>query len=61
MTGGAVSRVEDSRHPKFHQGDLVVGLTGWQSHSISDGRNIMPIPSGLPSPSMALACWACRG
>ena len=61
MTGGAVSRIENSRHPKFHQGDLVVGLTGWQSHSISDGRNIMPIPSGLPSPSMALGVLGMPG
>ena len=61
MTGGAVSRVERSRHPKFHEGDLVVGATGWQSHSISDGRDIMPIPSGLPSPSMALGVLGMPG
>jgi NADPH-dependent curcumin reductase CurA len=61
MTGGAVSRVEDSRHPKFHKGDLVVGATGWQSHSISDGRNIIPIPAGLPSPSMALGVLGMPG
>jgi NADPH-dependent curcumin reductase CurA len=60
MTGGAVSRSSVRVNPKFQEGDLVVGATGWQSHSISDGRNIMPVPSGLPSPSMALACWACR-
>jgi len=61
MTGGAVSRVEQSRHPKFQVGDLVVGVTGWQSHSISDGRNIIPIPSGLPSPSMALGVLGMPG
>lgn len=61
MTGGAVNRVEQSRHPKFQVGDLVVGATGWQSHSISDGRNIIPIPSGLPSPSMALGVLGMPG
>ncbi|MFM9383640.1 NADP-dependent oxidoreductase [Pseudomonas sp. UV AK001] len=61
MTGGAVSRVEQSRHPKFQVGDLVVGVTGWQSHSLSDGRNIIPIPSGLPSPSMALGVLGMPG
>ncbi|AXI60772.1 NADP-dependent oxidoreductase [Pseudomonas kribbensis] len=61
MTGGAVSRVEQSRHPKFQVGDLVVGATGWQSHSLSDGRNIIPIPSGLPSPSMALGVLGMPG
>src|SRR3546814_2620166 len=52
MTGGAVSRVERSMHPKFQEGVLVVGATGWQSHTVSDGRNVIPIPSGLPSPSI---------
>src|SRR5215204_4481360 len=61
MTGGAVSRVERSMHPKFQEGDLVVGATGWQTHSISDGRNVMPIPSGLPSPSMALGVLGMPG
>jgi len=61
MTGGAVSRVERSLNPKFQEGDLVVGSTGWQSHSISDGRNIIPIPSGLPSPSMALGVLGMPG
>ena len=32
MTGGAVSRVERSLNPKFQEGDLVVGASGWQSH-----------------------------
>jgi NADPH-dependent curcumin reductase CurA len=40
MVGGAVSRVEVSRHPDYKEGDLVVGDTGWQSHAISDGRDI---------------------
>ncbi len=61
MTGGAVSRVERSLNPKFQEGDLVVGSTGWQSHSISDGRDIIPVPSGLPSPSMALGVLGMPG
>ncbi|KRP67312.1 NADP-dependent oxidoreductase [Pseudomonas orientalis] len=61
MTGGAVSRVEQSRNPKFEVGDLVVGSTGWQSHSISDGRNLMPVPNGLASPSMALGVLGMPG
>ncbi|MHC8340104.1 NADP-dependent oxidoreductase [Pseudomonas sp. HLT2-19-2] len=61
MTGAAVSRVERSLNPKFHEGDLVVGSTGWQSHSISDGRDIMPVPPGLPSPSMALGVLGMPG
>lgn len=61
MTGGAVSRVERSLNPKFQEGDLVVGATGWQSHSINDGRSIIPVPSGLPSASMALGVLGMPG
>lgn len=61
MTGGAVSRVEVSRHPKFQVGDLVVGSTGWQTHSISDGRGLMPLPAGIPSPSMAVGVLGMPG
>lgn len=61
MTGGAVSRVEASRNPKFQQGDLVVGITGWQTHSISDGSGLMPLPAGIPEPSMALGVLGMPG
>ncbi|WP_249676249.1 NADP-dependent oxidoreductase [Pseudomonas abieticivorans] len=61
MTGGAVSVVQQSRHPKFQQGDLVVGSTGWQSHSISDGAGLMPLPAGIPSPSLALGVLGMPG
>ncbi|WP_166366684.1 NADP-dependent oxidoreductase [Pseudomonas akapageensis] len=61
MTGGAVSRVEASRHPRYSVGDLVVGATGWQSHSISDGAQLVPLPPGLPSPSMALGVLGMPG
>ncbi|WP_263264299.1 NADP-dependent oxidoreductase [Pseudomonas sp. RIT-PI-S] len=61
MTGGTVSRVEESRHPKFQKGDLVVGITGWQTHAISDGSGLMPLPAGIPQPSMALGVLGMPG
>lgn len=61
MTGGAVSVVETSRNPKFREGDLVVGSTGWQTHSISDGSDVMPLPAGIPSPSMAVGVLGMPG
>jgi NADPH-dependent curcumin reductase CurA len=61
MTGGAVSRIEASRNPKFQQGDLVVGITGWQTHAISDGTGLMPLPAGIPEPSMALGVLGMPG
>ena len=61
MTAGAVSQVTASRNPKFHEGDLVLGATGWQTHSISDGSGIIPLPAGIPSPSMALGVLGMPG
>ncbi len=37
MRGFTVSRVVESRHPKFKVGDLVQGLDGWQDYAISKG------------------------
>ena len=61
MTGGAVSQVVASRHAKFQEGDLVVGSTGWQTHSISDGTGLVPLPAGIPSPSMAVGVLGMPG
>jgi NADPH-dependent curcumin reductase CurA len=61
MEGGAVSVVEQSRHPKFKEGDLVVGQTGWQSHSISDGSGLLMAPKDLPSNSMAVGVLGMPG
>lgn len=61
MEGGAVSVVEQSRNPKFKEGDLVVGQTGWQTHSISDGSNLLMAQKDLPSPSMAVGVLGMPG
>ncbi len=39
-----------SRNPAFKEGDVVQGMTGWQSHVITDGRDysLVPSKSGLP-------------
>lgn len=61
MEGGAVSVVEQSRNPDFKVGDLVVGQTGWQTHSISDGSALQSVPKGLPSESMAVGVLGMPG
>ncbi|MFS2161226.1 NADP-dependent oxidoreductase [Pseudomonas sp. Pseusp122] len=61
MEGGAVSVVEQSRNPAFKVGDQVVGQTGWQTHSLSDGKNLMRVPEGVPSPSMAVGVLGMPG
>jgi NADPH-dependent curcumin reductase CurA len=40
MEGGTVSRVEASNHPDFSVGSYVVGRTGWQQYSLSDGTGM---------------------
>jgi NADPH-dependent curcumin reductase CurA len=47
---GAVMRsfglgiVEASQHPQFQVGDMVTGITGWQTHLISDGKGLSKLP-----------------
>ena len=36
MLGGTVGEVLISKHPKFAVGDKVVGMGGWQTHSVVD-------------------------
>ena len=38
MIGGTVGEVLESRHPKFKAGDSVVGMGGWQTHSVVDAQ-----------------------
>lgn len=49
MVGGAVSEVVHSNVEGFDTGDLVVGLTGWQSHALSDGAGLRKLdPRAAP-------------
>src|SRR5882672_10937083 len=40
MRSFAASTVVASHHPRFAEGDRVMGMLGWQEYSVSDGRNI---------------------
>jgi len=50
MRGLGMGVVVKSRNPAFQEGDIVQGMTGWQSHLITDGRGFSQVPanSGLP-------------
>src|SRR5450759_1197134 len=49
MIGGTVGEIVESKHPKFKQGDIVVGYGGWQQYAVSDGSGLMKIPPlGIP-------------
>ena len=38
MIGGTVGEVLESRHPKFKASDAIVGMGGWQTHSVVDAN-----------------------
>ncbi|MBJ3814941.1 NADP-dependent oxidoreductase [Shimwellia pseudoproteus] len=40
IVGGTVSRVEQSRHPDYSPGELVLAYSGWQDYALSDGRDL---------------------
>ncbi|WP_296223686.1 NADP-dependent oxidoreductase [Ralstonia sp. UBA689] len=53
MVGGTVSRVVASRHPQFHEGDLVLGGGGWQDYAVAAGQELTPL-GDMAEPSLAL-------
>ena len=61
MTGGTVSRVVASRHPDFHEGDLVMAYTGWQQYALTDGSGATKLPAGFDHPSYALGVLGMPG
>jgi hypothetical protein len=49
MTGGAVGRVEASRHERYAEGDWVLHGLGWREWALSDGSGMRTIdPAGAP-------------
>lgn len=61
IVGGTVSRVEISNHPAYHEGDLVLGQSGWQSHAVSDGTGLTKLDPKMPQPSLALGVLGMPG
>ena len=61
MEGGAVSVVEESRHPQFGSGDIVFGYSGWQQFSISDGTGMRTVDPALAPISTALGILGMPG
>ena len=61
MEGGAVSVVEESRHPEFSAGDIVYGRTGWQQYSISSGQGLRTVDPSVAPISTALGILGMPG
>jgi NADPH-dependent curcumin reductase len=58
MTGEAVARVLASNHPGYAEGDLVVAVTGWRTHALSDGIGLYGTPLRKLDPAAATVTTA---
>jgi NADPH-dependent curcumin reductase CurA len=50
MIGGGVGRVVESRHVQYQPGEIVEGMTGWQTHVVTNGagfRKVDPEPAPI--------------
>ena len=61
MLGGAVSRIVESRHPKFKTGDIVEDYTGWQDYALADGNVARKIDPAMAPISTALGVLGMPG
>lgn len=61
MLGSTVSRVEQSRHPDYQEGDWVLAYSGWQDYAISDGTGLTPLGTNPENPSYALGIMGMPG
>ncbi|QJQ07407.1 NADP-dependent oxidoreductase [Undibacterium piscinae] len=61
MLGATVSRVENSQHPDYQAGDLVLAFGGWQDFVLSDGTGLSKLAPGMAHPSLALGVLGMPG
>lgn len=62
MVGGTISRVEESRHPGYKAGDLVIAASGWQDYALSDGSDIdIKLDPSMANPSWGLGVLGMPG
>jgi hypothetical protein len=61
MEAGAVSEVVASNLPAFQPGDLIEGRTGWQTHSVSNGKGMRKIDPAMAPISTALGVLGMPG
>lgn len=47
IVGGTVSRVEQSQHPDYQAGDIVLSYSGWQDYALSDGRDMQKLDPAM--------------
>src|SRR5205823_3672540 len=61
MEGGTVSQVVASNNDRFAAGDIVVDRTGWQTHSVSDGKALRKVDAKIAPVSTAVGVLGMPG
>ena len=61
MEGGTVSEVIASNNPGFAKGDIVMSRAGWQTHALSNGKDLRKVDPKLGSISTAVGVLGMPG
>jgi NADPH-dependent curcumin reductase len=61
LVGGTVCTVEESRHPDYVEGDVVLSYSGWRTHTLSDGSGLRKLDSSVAPVSTALGVLGMPG
>src|SRR3979411_2434894 len=61
MEGGTVCEVIASNNPDFAKGDIVLSRAGWQSHALSDGKDLRKVDPKLGPVSTAVGVLGIPG
>src|SRR5882724_7695572 len=61
MEGGTVSEVIASNNPGFARGDVVLSRAGWQTHAVSDGKDLRKVDPKLAPVSTAVGVLGMPG
>ena len=61
MEGGTVNEVLASHHPGFAKGDIVLARSGWQTHALSDGKDLRKVDPQLGPISTAVGVLGMPG
>src|ERR1700692_769315 len=61
MEGGTVCEVIASNNPSFAKGDIVLARAGWQTHALSDCRELRKIDTKLGTVSTAVGVLGMPG
>jgi NADPH-dependent curcumin reductase CurA len=61
MIGSTISEVVGSRNDAFHEGDLVLGRSGWQDFAVSDGHGLRRLDPAVAPVSTALGVLGSPG